>query len=222
VGETTPNVRREWALAHESRVALIKVLQESEAPMDASELAEAVGLHVNTVRSHLRALERAELVRRQAEPRVQPARPRQLFTATVSSVPDGRERYGLLARMLASYVAMNATDPVAASEETGRQWGRYLVPSREPFALTSAEDAEAALLALLDELGFVPRAGEQPSEIELHHCPFRDVAEAHPEVACSLHLGLARGALDQMGGSLAVEELQPFVHPNRCVMRVRR
>ncbi len=55
------------------------------------------------------------------------------------------------------------------------------------------QDARTALLGMLDDLGFAPRLGPAPDEIELHRCPFREVAEAHPEVACALHLGLMRG-----------------------------
>jgi predicted ArsR family transcriptional regulator len=211
---------RERALAHHSRVALLEALQADTAARDASQLAEAVGLHVNTVRSHLSVLEQAGLVTRHAEPRTAPGRPRQLYTASAPAAADDSERYGLMARMLASYIAAHVPDPAAAAEETGRQWGRHLAATPAPFSATSEQEARRILLALLDDLGFAPHPGADPSEIELRHCPFRDVAEAHPEVACSLHLGLMRGAMAQLDASLVVEDLVPFVDPDRCVAHV--
>jgi predicted ArsR family transcriptional regulator len=216
-----PLVSRERALSHRSRVALLELLEASAEPLDAAQLAAAVGLHVNTVRSHLGVLEQAGLVSRTSEPRIEPGRPRQLFAATAAAAtPESSERYQLMARMLASYIAANVPDPAAAAEETGRQWGRHLVAAPEPFSRTTEEDALQALLALLDDLDCAPRLGAEPSEVELRHCPFRGVAEAHPEVACSLHLGLMRGAMAQLEAPLVVEDLVPFVDAERCVARV--
>jgi predicted ArsR family transcriptional regulator len=216
---TAPRMSRERALSHDSRVALLEALQASAEALDAAELAAAIGLHVNTVRSHLRVLEQAELVVRSIEPRSEPGRPRVLYTAAAPTAAEDAERYRLMARMLASFIAANVPDPAAAAEETGWQWGRHLGPRPEPFTRTSEAQARQALLGLLDDLGFAPRIGADPDEVELRHCPFRDVAEAHPEVACALHLGLMRGALAQMDAPLAVDELLPFVDPDRCLAR---
>jgi predicted ArsR family transcriptional regulator len=211
-------VSRGRALAHDSRVAILGVLQGSAEALDASELADAVGLHVNTVRSHLGVLEQAELVARSTEPRSEPGRPRVLYTAAPPAV-DESHRYRLMARMLASFISANVPDPAAASEETGRHWGRHLGPRPAPFARPTVAEGRQALLDLLDDLGFAPQLGADPSEVELRHCPFRDVAEAHPEVACSLHLGLMRGAMAQLEAPLSIDELHPFVDPDRCLAR---
>jgi predicted ArsR family transcriptional regulator len=211
---------RQRALAHESRVAILEALREASGPMDAGGIAERVGLHVNTVRSHLALLLEAGLVRRQAEPRSEPGRPRQLYAAAAPDGSDGSDRYRLMARMLASYIASHVADAAAAAEETGRQWGRHMTEAPAPFAQVSAEEAKVRLVELLDELGFAPRSGAEPGEIELRHCPFREVAEVHPEVACSLHLGLMRGAMRQLDAPLRVDELIPFVSPDRCLTRV--
>jgi predicted ArsR family transcriptional regulator len=211
---------RQRALAHESRVAIMEVLRDGGRPLDVGGIAERVGLHVNTVRSHLALLLEAGLVQRHAEPRNEPGRPRQLYAAAAPDGRDGSEGYRLLARMLASYIASNVADAATAAEETGRQWGRHMTEAPAPFAQVSAEEAKVRLVELLDELGFAPRSGAEPGEIELRHCPFREVAEVHPEVACSLHLGLMRGAMRQLDAPLRVDELLPFISPDRCLTRV--
>jgi predicted ArsR family transcriptional regulator len=82
-----------------------------------------------------------------------------------------------------------------------------------------APEAREVLRGLLEDLGFAPRPSADPSEVELRSCPFREVAQAHPEVACSLHLGLTRGAMATLEAPLSVDELLPFVDADRCLAR---
>jgi predicted ArsR family transcriptional regulator len=57
-------------------------------------------------------------------------------------------------------------------------------------------------------------------EIWLRHCPFREVAEAHRDVVCAVHLGLMQGALAEMRAPLTADRLEPFVEPSLCVARL--
>lgn len=66
------------------------------------------------------------------------------------------------------------------------------------------------------------RAGDQGSDvsgarIRLRHCPFREVAERHQDVVCSLHLGLMQGALAELHTPVAADRLDPFVEPELCI-----
>ena len=47
------------------------------------------------------------------------------------------------------------------------------------------------------------------------HCPFRDLAEAHPDLVCSLHRGLVEGLVEGCGG-LAVGQFHPLVDRTPC------
>jgi len=50
------------------------------------------------------------------------------------------------------------------------------------------------------------------------------VAEADPEVACAVHLGMLGAALPELGAPLEVARLEPFVEPSLCaapLLRVR-
>jgi predicted ArsR family transcriptional regulator len=53
--------------------------------------------------------------------------------------------------------------------------------------------------------------------IPLRHCAFREVAERHGEVVCSLHLGLMRGVLAESRAPLVAERLDPFVDTSLCL-----
>jgi predicted ArsR family transcriptional regulator len=67
------------ALGDASRARILAVLHEAGAPLDARELAERVGLHSNTVRSHLGVLAEVGLVSAKAEERARPGRPRVVY-----------------------------------------------------------------------------------------------------------------------------------------------
>jgi len=138
--------------------------------------------------------------------------------------PAGDEPgYKLLAQILASYLTGTARDPSAAAEEAGNAWGHYLTEKAEPFARLTAAQATQRIQALFQELGFAPevRAEGDRQRILLHRCPFRETAETTPEVVCAVHLGLLRGALDEIGAPLEATLLEPFVEPSLCVAHMQ-
>jgi len=59
------------------------------------------------------------------------------------------------------------------------------------------------------------------SKMLLHRCPFREAAESNQEVVCSVHLGMLKGALAEMGAPMEAIGLEPFVEPNLCVADLR-
>ena len=59
-------------LSGASRVAVLEVVRASAGPLDAQAIAEQVGLHANTVRSHLDQLTKADLVESEVQVRTSP------------------------------------------------------------------------------------------------------------------------------------------------------
>jgi predicted ArsR family transcriptional regulator len=206
---------RHRALAEPSRARILETLTQADEPLDAGQLAERVGLHANTVRWHLGVLADAGLVTSRAEARTRPGRPRIVFRA--EEEPEGREDYRLLAAILAGSLAGTA-EGVAAAERAGKAWGRFLVERPAPFTRVSADDAADRVVALLDEHGFEPE--RENGDILMHRCPFRDLAEEHGDVVCSVHLGLLRGALAEIGAPVTANRLEPFVAPSLCRARL--
>ena len=204
------------ALADPSRARILRTLAEAGGPLDAHELAACVGLHPNTVRWHLGVLADAGFVSSSTEPRTRPGRPRVVFTATEEEA-EGREDYRLLAAILAG--SLSGTDTGAAvAEEAGEAWGRFLVERPQPFARLSAGDAADQVVRLLDEHGFEPE--RENGDVIMRRCPFRDLAEQHGDIVCSVHLGLIRGALDEIGAPVTATRLEPFVEPGLCRARL--
>lgn len=205
-----------------SRARVLAALREAGDPLGVGAVAERVGLHANTARFHLDALVEAGLADRAAEEREQPGRPRLLYAARPEGARAGQRNYRFLAEILAGYVAATSARPAEAGLEAGRAWGRSLAERPPPMSRTEPGPATGQLVAVLDDVGFAPQAVTSGSDrrIELHHCPFRELAEKHPDLVCSVHLGLMRGMLAELNTTVGVERLDPFVTPRMCVARL--
>ena len=208
------------ATAAPRRDSVLAVLREAGGPLTIGEMAERTSLHPNTVRFHLAALVEEDHVERAPDVTGGRGRPRLLYRARPGPA-RGPRSYRLLAGMLTDLArALGAGGPAAV--EAGRSWGRRLVVGG------SARDAGAAVARmnrLLDDIGFRPTVHGDPAradaEVHLHHCPFREVAEADEDVVCALHLGLMQGALHELQAPVAVTSLEPFVRPDLCVAQLR-
>jgi predicted ArsR family transcriptional regulator len=208
------------ALSDPSRVRILEALQEAEAPLDARELATRVGLHLNTVRAHLRILAEAGLVSTRREERTRPGRPRLLYLAAAEPLDEGAlASYRLLAQILASNLAGSERDPSAPAEEAGRAWGAHLVRKPPPFTSISKQETIDEVIRLHEEYGFRPelRQAKSGQELVLKHCPFQEVATSYQAVICPIHLGLIRGALAELGTGIEADRLEPFAEPGACV-----
>jgi predicted ArsR family transcriptional regulator len=208
------------ALSDPSRLQILEIIQEAEPPLDARELATRVGLHVNTVRSHLRVLAEAGLVSARREERTRPGRPRVLYEATAEPLDaPALASYRLLAQILAGSLAGSEPDPSARAEEAGRAWGAHLVGRPPPFTSNSKKETIDQVVRLHEEYGFRPelRRAKSGQELVLKRCPFQEVATTYPTVICPLHLGLVRGALAELGTGVEADSLEPFAEPGACV-----
>ena len=206
----------------QSRERVLAVLQNSGQPLGVGDIAAQVDLHPNTARFHLDALVEAGLATRVSEDRDVPGRPRALYAASPDSSRVGRRSYRLLAEILASYLAGHEEHPELAARQAGEAWGHFLADRPRPFQRTTAAGATDQLVDVLDSIGFAPEAVTQgrAQEILLHQCPFREVAEAHREVVCSIHLGLMQGVLAELDAPLDATRLDAFVEPGLCVARL--
>ncbi|MFW6640629.1 helix-turn-helix transcriptional regulator [Nocardiopsis algeriensis] len=213
-----PGVHR--VFADLSRVAVLETLRRSEEPMSVRELAEEVGLHANTVRSHLAILTEHGFAVGAPEERSRPGRPRVLYSAADVDSGDTRN-YRLLAETLVAYLSEHSDDQAASAVAAGRGYGQRSVRGERPFPRTDASSAVDTVVRLLDEAGFRPRSRDGGTRIDLHHCPFRELAEANPDIVCGVHLGIMQGALAEMSAPVQAVRLRPFAENDRCITELR-
>ncbi|WP_370324213.1 helix-turn-helix transcriptional regulator [Euzebya sp.] len=209
------------ALSSPARTRLLEALREMPGGGDAQVLATRVGLHANTVRAHLAVLEEAGLVVSAPEARDRPGRPRLVYTPTerATGAAGDEGAYQFLATILTGYLSAVADDPAAAARDAGAAWGRHLVDRPGPFERVDSAAALDVLVRLLDDIGFAPELdddGDGP-RVLLRRCPFLGLAKDHQEVVCSVHLGLMRGALAELGGEVEARDLLPLVEPMLCI-----
>ena len=210
-------LRRHRALADPSRARILAELA-GEGPLDARQLAERVGLHVNTIRVHLNALAEAGLVSSETLPPRGRGRPRIAYRATAEVGDEAGRRYRLLAEILTTLAARFGRKAGDQLVEIGESWGRYMVESPPPFESLTDDEAVGRLLALLDDVGFRSELETgRRRRIRMRPCPFLELARAHRDIICPIHLGLMRGALSESGATTRVTRLEPFVQPDLCV-----
>jgi len=208
------------ALGDETRYALYQELSQATAPVSAQELADALGLHANTVRLHLERLRDAELVEVDAFHRGTVGRPQHRYSLAAGAPGLGLDppAHILLAGLLAALAERVGADADEATE-TGYAWGTEAVKRTRTRSCVTALEGELATLGFEPATGPADGAAEGGTRIEFLHCPFRELAEAYPELVCNLHRGLCEGVVDEVGGG-SVEEFATLYDPEPCHVTV--
>ena len=226
--KTLPVDRRDVryrALADPTRRHLLRILDDATDALALDTLTARVGLHVNTIRGHLDVLEEAALVVRTTVRRTTPGRPRVAFQAVAREAwSPSSEGYRFLAEVLAGSIQATSAAPAHTAREAGRLWGRQLARPRGSGTAVAPDEAMEQVVSTFAELGFAPEpvTSDGMTDIRLHDCPFRELAKTKGEVVCSVHEGLLAGMLEEMGGRVGVDTLEPFVEPSLCVARVSK
>lgn len=194
---------RAKALGDPTRFRIFRYIFEAAQPVGVAELTSYMQLNHNAVRQHLETLVSAGLVAGSVEQRDRPGRPRLFYKASPEAgglwaTPGPYEQ---LAVLLAQ-ILRTGDSP----EEVGRRAG--LARAAE---LSRREPSPDALVAIEEEMsraGFRPLRRAVPGAIELvlGRCPFESAAIANAADVCRLHLGLAQGLTQGVGG-LKVEDL---------------
>ncbi|MBK8448366.1 MAG: helix-turn-helix domain-containing protein [Micropruina sp.] len=198
-----------------TRRRVLAHLQSEADPVRIESLADALGLHRNTVRFHLDALQQQGLVRRVIERQGRKGRPRALFTAAPTVPPvSAAAHHGLVLALLAR-VQADASPDRPLAEEIGESWGSSMVA---PGQRTTAED----LVGVVNGLGLTSRLTQQSDGLQLQivRCPFREFTAGGDRTVCRIHLGLMRGYLAAGGADLTVIDLEPWVTPESCRARL--
>ncbi len=212
-------------LACNSRMRIMRLLQERQGPVPVEEVAAGVGLHVNTTREHLDRLVASGFVVRQPEHRTTRGRPRMLYRSVDSAAAatvDSRAR-GQLVRLLLDGYGQPMESPVDEAEVAGVTWAAELGCPGSTATDDPAADREEQIAALqrhLEDLGFEPEFERDSMELSLSHCPFADVPSERKGIVCGAHLGLVRGVLSRHEGPLTVSQLVPRGSGSHCVVKL--
>jgi predicted ArsR family transcriptional regulator len=202
-------------LGDNTRYAIYLELARSSKPLATADIADGLGLHPNTVRPHLERMRDVGLLEVGTHVATGVGRPHHVYWLAADAPALGLEppTFPILARML-----------VRLAESVGATGDDAATVGYEQGAADAADHADApscleALVQQLDVLGFDPVVdGTDDGEtavIAFTHCPFRDLAEAHPELVCSLHRGMVEGFVATMGDA-TLDDFHPLVHRSPC------
>jgi predicted ArsR family transcriptional regulator len=199
-GHTAASVeQRAQVLAEPSRRRVFEAVRTAPVPVGVAELAAGLEVHPNTVRLHLARLVDAGLVSEEREGDRHPGRPGYRYRAVGSDPLTEAAAYRRLATLLAGAVRAGV-----GARDAGRSAG-----AASAARLAGADPVGAIVDALAAE-GFAPEvqaSSDDEVDVVLRTCPFADTAAEDPATICQLHLGLAEGAAQAIGG-LAVAGLR--------------
>jgi predicted ArsR family transcriptional regulator len=171
-------------------------------PLATADIAETLGLHVNTVRPHLERMRDVGLLDVQSDNRGAVGRPQHRYSLAADAPSLGLEppTFALLARMLLRAAGLAGPGAEDAAD-AGREQGRV------DAARSVGRPCVDALVRELGRLGFDPAmvGNDEGASVAFAHCPFRELAEANPDLVCSLHRGLVEGFVEQFDGAEVVD-----------------
>lgn len=201
------------ALGDPTRHKIFRYVVDAGRRVDVAELTTRFGLNHNAIRQHLNKLTDAELLTEEAVASGRPGRPKLCYTlaSTADSRWDVTGPYERLALLLTE-VIRTGDSPV----EVGRRAGR-----RRQLGTAFNDDPVGGLVDQMARYGFEPTVNDRDGAVSivLQACPYVSTAIADPDTVCGLHLGIAYGVSEMLGG-IEVDELRPH-DPRRahCVLR---
>jgi predicted ArsR family transcriptional regulator len=188
------------ALGDPTRHRIFRYIVDAVRPVTVGELTDYVQLNHNAVRQHLAVLKDAGLVVEEVESRETPGRPRLLYRLhpEVAGSWGTPGAYAWLASLLSDALRRDL-EPRQVGRQDGGRRAAEISGSGDPVDLLEEEMARR---------GFRPVRSERGRRVDfvLGRCPFADVASDDPDTVCQLHLGLAEGLTEGLGG-VSVERL---------------
>jgi predicted ArsR family transcriptional regulator len=168
------------------------------------------------VRPHLERMREVGLLAVHTDNRGSVGRPQNRYELAPDAPSLGLEppAFPMMARML-NEVAAAAGAGIDLSAEAGADQGRAL--AQEHLARGRGNGCVAAVTAMLAELGFDPAvvSDDQVATVAFTHCPYAELAAAHPEVICHLHRGLVEGFVEFIGGA-GVDRFRTLADRDPC------
>ncbi|MDR0784041.1 MAG: helix-turn-helix domain-containing protein [Propionibacteriaceae bacterium] len=206
------------------RARILEILREADSPLSVVEIAEMIGAHINTARTHLESLVEIGSVVRVAEESGQPGRRRILYSCPAPGrVEHKTPWFRLLAQMLAGWAATKLPEIDTEIHDVGVQWGRYLTTRPAPFETFAQETIAERILDKLEVTTAIEAVAEPQRHLVIRDCPVPElVGGASGEIICQLHAGLISGSFAELGLASRVVGISPHAGTGICHVWVRR
>lgn len=162
--------------AGQQRARVLKVLQEAAAPVGAREVADSLGLHITTVRFHLKPLEeQGHIVRRRGTGEQKAGRP------SLSYEVAPRLDYADVVALFAAHLGGTAAERESRAALVGADLAHRVNVARRRTPLQVTD----LVVETLGELGFTVRStlvSFGRVTVQICSCPLAEIATTAPEV----------------------------------------
>jgi predicted ArsR family transcriptional regulator len=211
------------ALGDPTRHRIFRYVADADEPVDVATLTSHLGLNHNAIRQHLTQLVAAGLLTEGVAPPAGRGRPRLEYRLD----PAADSRWGITGpyerlAMLLAEIVRTGDEPLEVGRRAGhRQHLGHRAISNDPVA---------AFAEVMDRQGFDPvvddaaHRGEADSEevvVTLRTCPFTSAVLTDADTVCDLHLGLARGVAEAVGGLEVDALVRQDPRTAACTLRCR-
>ncbi|NLI18771.1 MAG: helix-turn-helix domain-containing protein [Actinomycetales bacterium] len=193
---------------------VLEVISSHPGGVSVRQLGDLTGMHGNTLREHIAALERAGLVHGDAVKGPGRGRPGRVYVTQIAPPGAATTHLATLVRVLV------AGDPERARAR-GREWARDLVAHGrfDP----RARDLLGEITRLFAEMGLAPSVSA--GAIDLRTCPFIEEGEPVDAALCWMHQGTLEGLAGAVSDATGREcrlDLEPMVGSTSCRIAVSR
>lgn len=233
------------ALADETRFEIYCIVEDSPTPLSVQQIADKLRLHPNTVRPHLERLKESGLVVTEPELSGRVGRPLHLYSVAphrpAALMGDRALRIlrGVIGDTLGELISEYKTTP-AEAYELGRIWGRQIRSTAEkerkgPKPTLQGEEGTgthrrtdnstvhgrrsvAALSEDLELLGFEPSVEKSGEDLVVYFgdCPYRDLAQAAPDIVCTVHRAICEESLGWAGEGIEISDFHSIESGEPC------
>ena len=204
-----------------ARAPFLEIIRRQTGPVALTDLAGLTRLHANTLRDHLDGLEESgPLVPPPYATAPGPRPPALVFEATGGDTTSAAEYAGLATALAATIQGISPDPKSSATARRQEEYGDVAGTRRRRRPARSLTAARGRVVSLLERLGFTPDSDRYHRTVRLTTCPLLDAARRYPDVVCSVHLGLARGALEYFARPTPLTPTCLLAEPGACVLRL--
>lgn len=218
------------SLSPAQQTMLTEISKHAE-PVTVTELADALTLHPNSVRTTLDSLTEVRLIDRQVIKSGGRGRPSWgYFTLAPDTQTYASTQLVELTTLFCDTLRENFEDPEEQARKIGHTWGDKIVEQIngesciDPSIQADIDiDARISQMRVLfTSLGTSAAINKDDSHvIDLHSCPFVNRAGTVDPLICHMHAGFINSVMECACGLRAEGELSPMREPGVCQISIR-
>lgn len=227
-GPATPQaMMRALAGLSVAQHTLLAEVARHPRPVTVAELAEAMGLHPNSVREAMAFLVDTGLVTRERQPAPGRGRPSWAYQSVAPTQVAALSReFADMSAAVAEHLAASVADAQGAAHDIGARWGRRMVdmlatPDAAEDDPTGRIEVYAGKVRLfLSSLGYQPLGDADAGRMRLYQCPLRAEGQVPNPLVCQMHRGMLDEVLAILSDGRVGAVLTPFAGPSHCTVEL--